>query len=152
MQQRINAITKQLNFGLTELSFFINGTRYPQQKLVGSATNFAEFSTEACLSNGALANIYHNSHINITAPSAPIVQAVATGTGANDAADEEQATANGSANLLRNQAAVNCRNYEHLAGELAASFYASPTAGSAATLANLLFLALLLPLQDTEHF
>jgi len=132
---------------------FINGTRYPQQKLVGSATNFAEFSTEACLSNGALANIYHHSHINTTAPSTPIAQAVATGTGANDAADEAQATANGSANLLRNQAPVNCRNYEHLAGKLAASFYASPTAGSAATLAaNLMFLALLLPLQDTENF
>ena len=62
--------------------------------MVGSATNFAEFSTEACLSNGALAIIYHNSHINNTALLTPIAQAVATGTGANGAA-EAQATANG---------------------------------------------------------
>ena len=115
---------------MTELSFFINGARYPQHKMVGSATNFDEFFTETCLSDNALAKI-HNSHINNTAPLlTPIAQAVATGTGANDAA-EAQATANGATNLLRNQVPVNCINYEYLAGKLAASFNASPTVGSA---------------------
>ena len=39
--------------------------------------------------------------------------------------------ARNAANLLRNQVPVNCRNYEYLTGKLAASFYASPTVGSA---------------------
>ena len=59
-------------FGLTELSFFINGTRYPQQKMVGSVENFGEFLTETFLSNNVLANIYHNSSLNNTAQLADV--------------------------------------------------------------------------------
>ena len=108
-------------FGLTELSFFINGTRYPQQKMVGSANNFAKFLTETYLSNNVLANIYHNSHINNTAPFTAITQAA----GVNTAAGAVGA-ANAAVNTLRNQVPVNCRNYEHLTGKLAANFNAAP--------------------------
>ena len=107
-------------FGLTELSFFINGTRYPQQKMVASANNFAEFLTETYLSNNVLANIYHNSHINNTAALTAIAQAE----GADTAAGAVGA-ANAAVNTLRNQVPVNCRNYENLTGKLAAAFNAS---------------------------
>jgi len=51
---------------LNELSYFINGVRYPQQKMLGSAHNMGEFLTETFLSNHLLTDIYHNSHINFT--------------------------------------------------------------------------------------
>ena len=98
--------------------------------MVGSANNFAEFLTETYLSNNVLANIYHNSHINNTAPLTAIAQAAATGTGA-DGAVGSQATANAAVNTLRNQVPVNCRNYENLTGKLADAFNASPTVGNA---------------------
>ena len=118
-------------FGLTELSFFINGTRYPQQKMVGSANNFAEFLTETYLSNNVLANIYHNSHINNTAPLTAIVAPGAGTVAVNDAATATGEGVRTAANALRNQVPVNCRNYENLTGKLADAFNASPTVGNA---------------------
>lgn len=109
-------------FGLTELSFFINGTRYPQQKMVGNAENFGEFLTETFLSNNVLANIYHNSSLNNTAQ----LTDVGEGTAMTDSEVAVGATATtfiaGRVNTLRQQIPKNSRNYESIDGTLAAGF------------------------------
>ena len=109
-------------FGLEELSFFINGTRYPQQKMVGSAVNFGEFLTETFLSNNVLANIYHNSSLNNTAQLDAVVQGTAL-TNTTVAVGATTSTyAVGRVNALRKQIPKNSRNYESLLGTLGASF------------------------------
>ena len=105
-------------FGLSELSFFINGTRYPQQKMVGSSEDFGEFLTETFLSNNVLANIYHNSSLNNTAQLTTVAASDAAGTTAANIG----ASAAAHANLLRTQIPQNSRNYESIEGTLAAGF------------------------------
>ena len=106
-------------FGLTELSFFINGTRYPQQKMVGSAENFGEFLTETFLSNNVLANIYHNSSLNNTAQ----LTAIASAEADTNSAANIKIRIDSTANALRQQIPANSRNYESREGVLAGGFY-----------------------------
>ena len=102
-------------FGLTELSFFINGTRYPQQKMVGSVENFGEFLTETFLSNNVLANIYHNSSLNNTAQLTDVAATSAAGTTTANIG----ASAAAHTNVLRKQIPANSRNYESVEGTFA---------------------------------
>jgi len=88
---------------LNELSYFINGVRYPQQKMLGSAHNMGEFLTETFLSNHLLTDIYHNSHINFT--------------GIKDYTDKTGSVSLAMIDELHKKFDVNQRNYEVVVGK-----------------------------------
>ena len=109
-----NNLSNRSYSDLNELCFHINGVKYPQNHIKGSADNFSEFLTETMLANGTLGDAGSNNSLNYTGfyPAHTSADPVSAGVG-----DIGNAI-NTAVDVIRVQIPQNTRNYEKMRGRL----------------------------------
>ena len=140
-KDQLSTINRSWSY-LSELSYFVNGVRYPGQKLLLSENNFSEALTETLKANKLYTDVYHNSHLNYTSQYGDFVQnagnfpANFVGFGADVTTIANMKTAVTDAinaetlnriNAARKILPVNGRQYEHAQGKFAADSNANTT-------------------------
>ena len=122
-----NSLSNRSYSDLNELCFHINGVKYPQNHIKGSANNFSEFLTETMLANGTLGDAGSNNSLNykglLTDYNA--VDDIFDPTALNVGAIGE--AINGAVNTINLQVPQNMRNYELNQGMLNNNAFATST-------------------------
>ena len=100
-----------------EFSYFVNGIRYPQQKItMSSSKGYSEVHTENILANRTLMDPTHHSSINFTSNQLAVSAAFADLAAARTQVDNQ-----------RKQIPVNSKNFECERGYNTANFDADET-------------------------